>query len=130
MCYLFQTSWQVSVLFKCWSNTPDASHLGPTVCVIFYFSVYFVPDKIARAADLFDWWEYEIGAGPGGLTRSVLNAGARRVAAVEIDKRFIPSLQVGKYNDMCYNLPPRSYDCYFLGGGGGGVVNINKLKKF
>lgn len=32
--------------------------------------------------------------GPGLLTRSILDAGARRVVVVEKDSRFVPTLQV------------------------------------
>ncbi|KAK3741717.1 hypothetical protein QZH41_012909 [Actinostola sp. cb2023] len=53
-----------------------------------------ITDKIAKVADVFDCYVCEVGAGPGSLTRSVLHAGARHVAAVEIDKRFLPSLQL------------------------------------
>jgi dimethyladenosine transferase 1 len=35
----------------------------------------------------------EVGAGPGGLTRSLLRANARHVIAVEKDRRFLPVLQ-------------------------------------
>ena len=55
--------------------------------------LYFV-DKIAKESDVFDCHVCEVGSGPGALTRSVLNAGAKHVAAIEIDKRFLPSLQV------------------------------------
>lgn len=49
--------------------------------------------RIARAADPLDQGTvFEIGPGPGGLTRSLLAAGARRVIAVERDARFIPAL--------------------------------------
>jgi 16S rRNA A1518/A1519 N6-dimethyltransferase RsmA/KsgA/DIM1 with predicted DNA glycosylase/AP lyase activity len=51
-------------------------------------------DKIAGEADVFDCFVCEVGSGPGSLTRSVLHAGARHVAAVEIDRRFIPALEV------------------------------------
>lgn len=36
----------------------------------------------------------EIGPGPGGLTRALLAAGPARMIAVEMDKRFIPALEV------------------------------------
>jgi 16S rRNA (adenine1518-N6/adenine1519-N6)-dimethyltransferase len=49
----------------------------------------------------------EVGPGPGGLTRALLEAGAR-VTAVERDPRFIPLLQ-----DVAPLLPP--------GGDGGGL---------
>lgn len=54
----------------------------------------FTTDKIACEADIFDCFVCEVGSGPGSLTRSVLHAGARRIAAVEIDRRFIPALEV------------------------------------
>ncbi len=49
--------------------------------------------KIARAAGvLADADVLEIGPGPGGLTRSLLAQGARRILAVETDRRCIPAL--------------------------------------
>ncbi|XP_028411937.1 dimethyladenosine transferase 1, mitochondrial-like isoform X2 [Dendronephthya gigantea] len=75
-----------------------------------------ITDKIAGEADVFDCFVCEVGSGPGSLTRSVLHAGARHVAAVEIDRRFIPALEMladcseGKikvYNEniMKFNVP-------------------------
>ena len=49
--------------------------------------------KIARAAGaLSDADVLEIGPGPGGLTRSLLAEGARRILAVETDRRCMPAL--------------------------------------
>jgi len=49
--------------------------------------------KIARVAgDLTDSVVYEVGPGPGGLTRGLLAEGAKRVVAVEMDKRCLPAL--------------------------------------
>lgn len=50
--------------------------------------------KIARVpGDLTDADVLEVGPGPGGLTRGLLAAGARRVLAVEKDHRCIPALE-------------------------------------
>ena len=50
--------------------------------------------KIARAAgDLREADVLEIGPGPGGLTRGLLAEGARKVVAVEKDRRCIPALE-------------------------------------
>src|SRR5688500_11911387 len=53
-----------------------------------------ITDKIARAAgDLRDISVVEIGPGPGGLTRSLLRAGAKSVTAVEYDPRAVGALR-------------------------------------
>ena len=49
--------------------------------------------RIARAAgDLEDVTVIEVGPGPGGLTRALLAAGARKVVAIERDRRCIAAL--------------------------------------
>ncbi len=51
-------------------------------------------DKIARAAgDLKDCTVFEIGPGPGGLTRSLLSTNVKKVIAIEYDPRAIKALQ-------------------------------------
>lgn len=49
--------------------------------------------RIARAAGPLDCTIYEVGPGPGGLTRALLAEGAERVIAVERDERCLPALQ-------------------------------------
>src|SRR4029079_13798565 len=49
--------------------------------------------RIARAAGPLEGTTfYEVGPGPGGLTRSLLAEGAARVIAVERDERCLPAL--------------------------------------
>jgi len=51
-------------------------------------------DRIARAAEpLADATVFEVGPGPGGLTRALLALGTRRVIAVERDTRAIAALE-------------------------------------
>ncbi|XP_047625825.1 dimethyladenosine transferase 1, mitochondrial isoform X2 [Phacochoerus africanus] len=52
-------------------------------------------DKIVRkAGSLTNAYVYEVGPGPGGITRSILNAGIAELLVVEKDSRFIPGLQM------------------------------------
>ncbi len=51
-------------------------------------------DKIARAAgDLSDYEVLEVGPGPGSLTRSILDAGAKKLSSIEMDERCIEALK-------------------------------------
>jgi 16S rRNA (adenine1518-N6/adenine1519-N6)-dimethyltransferase len=50
--------------------------------------------KIARAAgDLHAMTVFEVGPGPGGLTRALLDTGAARIIAIERDPRCVAALQ-------------------------------------
>ena len=49
--------------------------------------------RIARAAGPLNCTIYEVGAGPGGLTRALLAEGAEHVIAVERDERCLPALK-------------------------------------
>lgn len=57
--------------------------------------------KIARSAgNLEDVSVLEIGPGPGGLTRSLLSAGAKQVVVIERDHRFMPALdEIARVSD-------------------------------
>ena len=48
--------------------------------------------RIAREAGIAGATVYEVGPGPGGLTRALLSEGAARVIAVERDRRALPAL--------------------------------------
>lgn len=53
-----------------------------------------ITDRIVRVAgDVTDSTVLEIGPGPGGLTRSILKAGAKKLIAVEKDSRCVTALQ-------------------------------------
>lgn len=52
-------------------------------------------DKIVRkAGNLKNAYVCEVGPGPGGITRAILNSGAEDLLVVEKDTRFIPGLKV------------------------------------
>ena len=55
--------------------------------------------KIARSAGpLGDATIFEVGPGPGGLTRAILSLGAQKVIAVERDSRCLPALaEIGEH---------------------------------
>ncbi|KAL6048953.1 hypothetical protein STEG23_028077, partial [Scotinomys teguina] len=56
---------------------------------------FVISDKIVRkAGNLADVYVYEVGPGPGGITRSILNANIAELVVVEKDTRFIPGLQM------------------------------------
>jgi len=56
--------------------------------------------KIARSAgDLTSFNVLEIGPGPGGLTRALLAAGAKKVVVIERDPRFLAALE--EISDAC-----------------------------
>lgn len=51
--------------------------------------------KFAKTAgNLNNKYVVEVGPGPGGITRAVLDAGAKEVHVIEKDSRFLPSLQL------------------------------------
>lgn len=45
-----------------------------------------------------------MGPGPGGITRSILNAGAADLLVVEKDSRFIPGLKVHSHTETATGL--------------------------
>lgn len=72
---------------------------SPSVLVPDHLLTHHGPfqDKIARSSgSLRDSTVLEVGPGPGSLTRSILNAGAKRLIVVEKDRRFMPALETIK----------------------------------
>jgi 16S rRNA A1518/A1519 N6-dimethyltransferase RsmA/KsgA/DIM1 with predicted DNA glycosylase/AP lyase activity len=53
----------------------------------------FVDKMVRHSGNVLKSTVLEVGPGPGSLTRSILNAGAKQVTVVEKDRRFIPALQ-------------------------------------
>lgn len=54
-----------------------------------------ITDKIVRAAGrIRNGHVCEIGPGPGGITRSIINRGPERVVVIEKDRRFGPTLEL------------------------------------
>ncbi|XP_069625499.1 dimethyladenosine transferase 1, mitochondrial isoform X2 [Ranitomeya imitator] len=52
-------------------------------------------DKIVRkAGNIKNAYVCEVGPGPGGMTRAILNSGAEELLVVEKDTRFIPGLKM------------------------------------
>ena len=86
--------------------------------------------RIARAAKPFAETVFEIGPGPGGLTRALLLEGARHIVAIEKDERVIDLLTPlvmasgGRLNIMhgdALRMPP----IWELGGEGGRQIVAN-----
>lgn len=58
-------------------------------------------DKIVKAAGNISNSEVcEVGPGPGGITRSILNKGPSKLIVIEKDKRFAPALDVS--SNQCH----------------------------
>ena len=62
--------------------------------------------KIAGlCGDVSDATVIEVGPGPGGLTRPLLELGPKRLVAIEMDRRFIPALDAtGEYYDTPFDV--------------------------
>jgi len=57
-----------------------------------------ITKKIVRAAgNLNNSYVCEVGPGPGGITRAILEAGIKQLIVIEKDNRFMPSLTVSEF---------------------------------
>ena len=73
-----------------------------------------ITGRIARiAGDLTACDVLEIGPGPGGLTRALVIAGARKVVAIERDERALPALAeiAAAYPGRLLAIPGDALDC-------------------
>jgi dimethyladenosine transferase 1 len=63
--------------------------------------------RIVRAAgDLTNAHVCEVGPGPGGITRAILNACVEHLDVIEKDRRFLPTLEVCTQNvASCCDMP-------------------------
>lgn len=61
-----------------------------------------ITQKIVRVAgDVRNCYVCEVGPGPGGITRAILEAGIKQLIVIEKDKRFMPSLSVSVCFEFC-----------------------------
>ena len=49
---------------------------------------------VGKAGNLADHYVCEVGPGPGGITRAILERDVKHLFVIEKDKRFFPGLQV------------------------------------
>lgn len=59
----------------------------------FLFDSGITDHIVQTAGDVKNCMVYEVGPGPGGLTRSLLAAGARKILAIESDERCLAALE-------------------------------------
>jgi len=59
---------------------------------------------VRKAGNLVDKYVLEVGPGPGGITRAILETPCRRLDVVEIYRRFIPALEHLQSNDKMGRL--------------------------
>ena len=55
---------------------------------------------VGKAGNLAGSYVCEVGPGPGGITRAILNKDVKKVAVIELDKRFLPSLEVNMWGNL------------------------------
>ena len=73
-----------------------------------------INNKIVRMSGLKpNSFVFEIGPGPGGLTRSCIEAGAKEIVVVEKDLRFMSGLQVNILTNSNKRALKKAYNSFF-----------------
>ena len=59
---------------------------------------------VRAAGDLQNAYVCEVGPGPGGITRTILETDASHLSVIEKDRRFLPVLEVSLQNIYVFNF--------------------------
>lgn len=59
---------------------------------------------VTKTGKIKNCYVCEVGPGPGNITRAIIQNAAKSVIVVEKDRRFLPSLEVNDFINLCFLL--------------------------